>query len=88
MNVDPATIDAKAIQQYAAKTREQGALDYLTHIISSTVVGAFAEGETCRCFFSHCCSPLPCRCSASPRYRCYASLISSGAGGSAPSPLS
>jgi len=44
MNVDAATIDAKAIQQYAAKAHEQSAIDYVTHIIPASVVAAFAEG--------------------------------------------
>src|SRR3954452_9954838 len=30
MNVDPATIDTKAIQQYAAKAHEQSAIGYIT----------------------------------------------------------
>ena len=51
MNVDPATIDAKSIQQYAAKAHEQSAVDYLTHIIPATVVGAFAEGEILQVLF-------------------------------------
>src|SRR5262252_188802 len=51
MNVDPATIDARAIQQYAAKAHEQSAVDYLTHIIPATVVGAFAEGEILQVLF-------------------------------------
>ena len=45
LNVDPATIDAKSIQQYVAKAHEQSALDYVSHIIPATIVGAFAEGE-------------------------------------------
>ena len=51
MNVDPATIDAKSIQQYAAKAHEQSAVDYLIHIIPTTVVGAFAEGEILQVLF-------------------------------------
>src|SRR6266404_4064152 len=51
MNVDPATIDAKAIQQYAAKAHEQSAIDYVTHIIPASVVGAFAEGEILQVLF-------------------------------------
>src|SRR5246127_2433931 len=51
MNVDPATIDAKSIQQYAAKAHEQSALDYVTHIIPASVVGAFAEGEILQVLF-------------------------------------
>src|SRR6266436_9050141 len=51
MNVDPSTIDAKAIQQYAAKAHEQSAIDYVTHIIPASVVGAFAEGEILQVLF-------------------------------------
>jgi aerobic C4-dicarboxylate transport protein len=51
MNVDPATIDAKSIQQYAARAHEQSAMDYVTHIIPASVVGAFAEGEILQVLF-------------------------------------
>jgi aerobic C4-dicarboxylate transport protein len=51
VNVDPATIDAKSIQQYVAKAHEQSALDYVTHIIPATIVGAFAEGEILQVLF-------------------------------------
>jgi aerobic C4-dicarboxylate transport protein len=51
MNVDPATIDARAVQQYAAKAQQQSAIDYVTHIIPATVVGAFAEGEILQVLF-------------------------------------
>ena len=45
MNVDPATLDTKAIATYTAKAGEQSTVDFLLHIIPTTVVGAFAEGE-------------------------------------------
>jgi aerobic C4-dicarboxylate transport protein len=45
MNVDPSTLDATAIQGFTAKAKEQGIIEYLMHIIPSTVVGAFAEGD-------------------------------------------
>ncbi|MBP2314773.1 dicarboxylate/amino acid:cation symporter [Azospirillum soli] len=46
MNVDPATLDTKAIQSYTAQAAAQGGVaDYLLHIIPNTVVGAFAEGD-------------------------------------------
>ncbi len=45
MNVDPATLDTKAIAAYTTQAGEQSTLDFLMHIIPSTVVGAFAEGE-------------------------------------------
>jgi aerobic C4-dicarboxylate transport protein len=42
LNVDPARIDAKAIQQYPTKAHEQSAIEYVTLIIPASVVGAFA----------------------------------------------
>src|SRR3984957_13478681 len=51
MNVDASTIDAKSIQQYTALAHEQSALDYVTHIIPATVIGAFAEGEILQVLF-------------------------------------
>ncbi len=45
MNIDPASLDAKAVAAYTAKAGEQSTVDFLLHIIPSTVVGAFAEGE-------------------------------------------
>jgi aerobic C4-dicarboxylate transport protein len=45
MNVDPATLDAKAIAAYAGPGKMQGTTDFLMNIIPSTVVDAFAKGE-------------------------------------------
>src|SRR3954449_2669126 len=45
MNVDPATLDPKAIAAYTAKAQEQTLTGYLLHIIPATVVSAFAEGD-------------------------------------------
>lgn len=47
MNVDPATLDAKAIADYAyaAKTQSHGTVDFLMQMIPNTVVDAFAKGE-------------------------------------------
>jgi aerobic C4-dicarboxylate transport protein len=45
MNVDPSSLDTKAIEAYTTKAGEQTTLDFLMHTIPSTVVGAFAEGE-------------------------------------------
>lgn len=44
-NVDPATLDAKAVAAYAGKAQEQGIVDFLLHLIPSTVVDAFAQGD-------------------------------------------
>jgi aerobic C4-dicarboxylate transport protein len=51
MNVDPATLDTKAIATYTAKAGEQTTLDFFLHIIPATVVGAFAEGEILQVLF-------------------------------------
>jgi aerobic C4-dicarboxylate transport protein len=45
MNIDPASLDAKAVAAFTAKAAEQNTVDYLMHIIPNTVVSAFAEGE-------------------------------------------
>jgi aerobic C4-dicarboxylate transport protein len=45
MNVNPATLDAKAVAQYAAQGRELHAVDFLLNIIPTTVTNAFAQGD-------------------------------------------
>src|SRR5829696_4485094 len=40
MNVDPSTLDTKAIATYTAKAGEQSTVEFLLHIIPATVVGA------------------------------------------------
>ncbi|WP_244847746.1 dicarboxylate/amino acid:cation symporter [Caballeronia sp. SL2Y3] len=45
-NVDPATLDHKAIDTYAAKAAHgQSAVDFFLHIIPDTLSSAFAQGE-------------------------------------------
>lgn len=44
-NVDPATLDTKAIAQYTAKTHELSTVDFLLNIIPNTFVDAFAKGD-------------------------------------------
>ncbi len=45
MNVDPATLDTKAIEQYTHSDTMKGVADYLLHLIPTSVVDAFAKGE-------------------------------------------
>lgn len=45
MNVDPASLDTKAIAAYTSKAGSLSTIDFFMHIIPTTVVGAFAEGE-------------------------------------------
>ncbi|WP_035060414.1 dicarboxylate/amino acid:cation symporter [Andreprevotia chitinilytica] len=44
-NADVAHLDAKAVAAFAAKAHDMTLVDFFMHIIPSTVVGAFAEGE-------------------------------------------
>jgi aerobic C4-dicarboxylate transport protein len=51
MNVDPATLDTKAISQYAAPGKMQSTTDFLLNIIPSSVVDAFAKGDMLQVLF-------------------------------------
>jgi aerobic C4-dicarboxylate transport protein len=44
-NIDPASLDVKAIADYAGQAKVQGVTEFLMHIIPTTVVDAFAKGE-------------------------------------------
>lgn len=46
MNVDPTSLDAGAISGYAERAQQiEGAVGFIMHIIPTTVVGAFANGD-------------------------------------------
>ncbi|MGL4718008.1 MAG: C4-dicarboxylate transporter DctA, partial [Kluyvera intermedia] len=45
MNVDPATLDAKAVAIYAEQAKDQGIVAFLMDVIPSSVIGAFASGN-------------------------------------------
>ena len=44
-NINPATLDAKAVADYAGQAKAQNVPDFIMHIIPSTVVDAFAKGD-------------------------------------------
>jgi aerobic C4-dicarboxylate transport protein len=44
-NVDVATLDAKAVADYAGQAKAQSVTEFLIHIIPTTVVDAFAKGD-------------------------------------------
>jgi aerobic C4-dicarboxylate transport protein len=44
-NVNVATLDAKAVAEYAGQAKAQTATDFLLHIIPTTVVDAFSKGD-------------------------------------------
>lgn len=44
-NVNAATLDAKAVADYAGQAKAQTVTDFLMHIIPTTIVDAFAKGD-------------------------------------------
>ncbi|HLH41671.1 MAG TPA: dicarboxylate/amino acid:cation symporter [Bryobacteraceae bacterium] len=44
-NIDPATLDAKAVADYAGQAKAQSVADFLLHIVPTSVVDAFAKGD-------------------------------------------
>src|ERR1700724_2797095 len=44
-NVNPATLDSKAVASYAGAAKAQSVTDFVMHIIPTTVVDAFARGD-------------------------------------------
>jgi aerobic C4-dicarboxylate transport protein len=45
LNINPATLDTKAVANYAGVAKAQSATDFIMHIIPTTVVDAFAKGD-------------------------------------------
>jgi aerobic C4-dicarboxylate transport protein len=44
-NVDPATLDGRAVAEYAGQAKAQSITEFLFHIIPNTIVDAFARGD-------------------------------------------
>src|SRR6202048_4768473 len=44
-NINPATLDAGAVAQYAGQAKAQSVTEFIIHIIPTTVVDAFAKGD-------------------------------------------
>ncbi|MBB4235507.1 MULTISPECIES: dicarboxylate/amino acid:cation symporter [Rhizobium] len=51
MNIDPASLDPTAVATYASKAHEQSIVGFLTNIIPTTIVGAFADGDILQVLF-------------------------------------
>ncbi len=45
MNVNPATLDAKAVAVYADQAKDQGIVAFIMDVIPASVIGAFASGN-------------------------------------------
>ena len=50
-NADPATLDAKAVAEYAGQAKSQSVTEFLIHIIPNTVVDAFTRGDILQVLF-------------------------------------
>lgn len=44
-NASPASLDAKAVAQYAGKAKEQSIVEFVLNIIPNTIIDAFARGD-------------------------------------------
>ncbi|NVZ64378.1 dicarboxylate/amino acid:cation symporter [Pseudomonas gingeri] len=51
MHIDPATLDSSAIAEYARAAHEQSVVGFLTHIVPTTVFGAFTDGDILQVLF-------------------------------------
>jgi aerobic C4-dicarboxylate transport protein len=45
LNINPSSLDAKAVAAYAGQAKAQSATEFLLHIIPATAVDAFAKGD-------------------------------------------
>src|SRR6202163_2923869 len=50
-NINPATLDAKAVADYAGQAKSQRGSEFLLHVIPNTVVDAFAKGDILQVLF-------------------------------------
>ncbi|MCX5513942.1 C4-dicarboxylate transporter DctA [Kaistia algarum] len=51
LNIDPASLDAKAVADYAAKAHDQTLIGFLSNIIPATPISAFASGDILQVLF-------------------------------------
>jgi aerobic C4-dicarboxylate transport protein len=50
-NIDPTTLDAKAVSEYAGQAQAQTVVQFLSHIIPNTIVDAFTRGDILQVLF-------------------------------------
>jgi aerobic C4-dicarboxylate transport protein len=50
-NVDPTTLDAKAVAEYAGQAKAQTVVQFLVHIIPNTIADAFTRGDILQVLF-------------------------------------
>jgi Na+/H+-dicarboxylate symporter len=65
-DIDPSTLDPKAVESYVHRAKEEGFVSHLLSIIPETFIGAFTTSELlCRCFWSRSSLASPSRSSGS-----------------------
>src|SRR5467141_67784 len=50
-NIDPATLDTKAVAEYDGQAKTQSVTEFLVHIIPNTIVDAFTRGDILQVLF-------------------------------------
>jgi aerobic C4-dicarboxylate transport protein len=50
-NINPATLDSKAVADYAGQAKAQSATEFIIHIIPNTIVDAFTRGDILQVLF-------------------------------------
>jgi aerobic C4-dicarboxylate transport protein len=50
-NVDPASLDAKSVADYAGQAKAQSVTEFLMHIVPTTITDAFAKGDILQVVF-------------------------------------
>jgi aerobic C4-dicarboxylate transport protein len=50
-NIEPGTLDTKAVAEYAGQAKAQSITQFLVHVIPNTVVDAFAKGDILQVLF-------------------------------------
>src|ERR1700738_2714129 len=50
-NIDPATLNAKSVAEYAGQAKAQSITEFLVHIIPNTIVDAFTRGDILQVLF-------------------------------------
>jgi len=51
LHVDPTTLDAQAVSEYAGQAKAQTVVQFLSHIIPNTIVDAFTRGDILQVLF-------------------------------------
>ncbi len=66
MNIDPSTLDTKALATYTA-AKSLTFEDFVLNIIPTSVIDSFAKNDVLQIIFFRCCWASPCRpCAAAP----------------------